>query len=435
MQVSLENVGVLGRKLTVSLPMERLNSAVDARLGELSRSVRLKGFRPGKVPRRVIEQRFGPRVREEAMSELVGSSFNAAVREQSLRPAGAPSIETVGDPADGEVRFVATFEVIPDFGTIDVSDLDIIRITSRVEDSDIDAMIETLRQQRRTWRPVERPAAIGDAVEIESHSVVDGERRPAEGSERGTVLLGAEGMLPQISQALVGAVAGDEKIVDVTYPADWRVQAVAGRTAQVTLKVVRVSEPFLPEVDADFIASFGIEGGEMEQFRREVRANLERELKAALMARLREQVADRLFKRFGEMDLPKGMVDAESRALAERTRVQAEQQGQKDVSVSPDAFQGTARRRVTVGLALSELARQQSIRLDPQRVSQSLLSIASTYEEPDQVVELYRNDERLMESLRASVLEEQVMEWIADHAKVETKELPFSEVMQAARGG
>lgn len=433
MQVSVENVGKLERRLTVSVPSAKLESAVSARLGELARTARLKGFRPGKVPRRVIEQRYGSQVRGEAMSELIGDSFNQAVREQSLRPAAAPSIETVSDPAEGEIRFVATFEVVPEFGTIDVGDLELTRTVSRVEDGDVEAMIQTLREQRRSWKPVDRPAAAGDLVLIESHTEVDGERRPAEGSERGATVIGSGAMLPEVESALVGMTAGGEKQVEVTYPAGWRVAELAGRDARVCLRVTRISEPQLPEVDAEFIASFGIADGDLEHFRREVRANLERELRAALMARLREEVADKLFARYGDTDLPHSMIEAEARELARRTQEQARQQGQKDVTVAPEAFQGAARRRVLVGLVLSELARQRQLRLDPRRVEEALANIASTYEEPEQVVALYRQDQRLMGGLRARVLEEQVMDWIAEHARVTEQELSFAEVMKAAR--
>lgn len=435
MQVSLENVGKLERKLTVSVPAERLESVVSARLGELSRTVQLKGFRRGKVPARVIEQRYGRQVRGEAMSALIGSTFNEAVSEQSLRPAAAPSIETSGQPEDGEIKFVATFEVVPDYGQIDVSQLHITRVTSAVEDSDVDAMIQTLREQRRGWQPVERPARDGDLVMIESHALVDGKRTPAEGSERGATMIGSGAMLPEIEQALAGASVGEEKQVSFTYPEHWRTAEVAGKTAQLTFKVIRVSEPTVPELDAGFLSSFGIADGDLERFRGEVRANLERELKAALMNRLREEVADKLVAHYADIDLPRGLVDAEAAELARRTREQAKQQGQKDISISPEAYQGAARRRVAVGLALSELARQQGIQLDGQRLNEALATIASTYEEPQQVIELYRNDERLMGSLRGRVIEEQVMDWIAEHAQVTVETRPFAEVMKVARGG
>lgn len=435
MQVSVESVGALERKLTVSVPAERLVNAIDARLGELTRTVQLKGFRPGKVPRRVIEQRYGSQVRNEAMSELLGSTFSQAVREQSLRPAGAPSIEKVDEANEGEIQYVATFEVVPEFGDIDVSDLAITRYTSSVEEADIDAMIETLRQQRRGWKKVERAAVDGDALAIESHSEVDGVRRPAEGSERGAVILGAPGMLAEVNAALLGAEAGQEVTVEATYPEDWQIKEVAGKPARIFVRVVGVSEPHIPEVDSEFVASFGIVDGDIERFRVEVRNNLERELKSALLARLRNQVAERLFERYGERDLPKGMIDAEAQQLAARTEARAREQGQKDVSVSAEAFQGQARRRVAVGLTMAELARQQGIKLDSKRVQETLMSIASTYEEPEQVIQLYSSDQRLLEGLRASVLEEQVIEWIADHSSVKVESMPFSEVMKTARGG
>lgn len=435
MQVSIENVGSLERRLTVSLPAQELDQAVSDRLRDLSRSVQIKGFRRGKVPPKVIEQRFGRQVRGEALSALIGSSFNQAVSERNLRPAGTPNIETSGEPAGGELRFVATFEVVPEFGRIEVKDLEIARIRSAVEDADIDAMIQTLRTQRRTWRPVERAALPGDLVMIESHSTIEGVRRPEQGSERGATVIGSGAMLAEIEQALAGMRVEEAKQVALTYPAQWRAAELAGKPAQIEIKVVRISEPVLPDLDTAFIASFGIGDGDLERFRAEVRSNLERELKGVLLNRLREEVADKLIARFEGVELPRSMIEAEAAELARRAEEQARRQGLKDVSVKAESLQGAARRRVAAGLILSEIARQQQVRLDPQRLEGALATIASTYEEPQQVIDLYRSDANLMNGLRARVLEEQVIDWVAEHARCDERHEPFAEIMRAVRGG
>lgn len=430
MQVSVESLGNHERRLTVSLPAERLDGTVQTRLREIARTVRIKGFRPGKVPAKVVEQRYGQQVRSEVLSDLIGSSFNEAVRQENLRPAGQPNIETSGNAEDGEFRFTATFEVIPDFGAIDVTTLKINRVVASVEDADIDNMIQTLRQQRRSWDEVERGAEAGDLVMVETVARAGEVRVPAEGAERGATVLGSGVMMPEIEAALAGLKAGEEKTVEVSFPADWRVEALAGQTAQVTVKAARVSQPKLPEVDAEFIASFGVAGGDIEQFRKEVRANLERELRGALNVRLRNEVVDKLVAAYEGTEFPPRLIEAEARGLARQAEQQARERGQKDAKFSHETFMSPAAKRVAAGLLVGEVARQNDLRLDPKRLNETLQLIASTYEEPQQVIELYRQDANLMQGLQARVMEEQVIDWIATKADATEQKLSFDQVMR-----
>lgn len=429
MQVSIENVGNLERRLTVSLPAERLEGEVRSRLREIARTARIKGFRPGKVPPKVIEQRYGERVRSEALGELVRETFNEAVSRENLRPAAAPDIQA-GSAEAGEFRYVATFEVVPDFGQIDVAKLKIERVVASVEDADVERMIETLRQQRRTWEPVERAAQSGDLVMVETWAEADGQRVPAEGAERGATVVGSGVMVAELEAALIGMSAGDEKTVEVAFPADWRVEALAGKTAQVRIKAVRVSEARVPEVDAAFIESFGVRGGDLDKFRAEVRANLERELRGALMARLRGEVVDKLVAAYEDIEFPPRLIENEARGMARQAEQQARQQGQQGVTISHEAFLPAARKRVAAGLLVGEIARQHGLRLDPKRLNETLQLIASTYEDPQQVVDLYRQDAQLMQNLQARVMEEQVIDWIASHADATERTLSFDEVMR-----
>jgi trigger factor len=430
MHVSVETLGTLQRKVTVSVPAERLEAQVRDRLRELSRSVRMKGFRPGKVPAKVIEQRYGAQVRNEAMSELIRDSFGEAVRQENLRPAVAPSIETTGSSDNGEFRFVATFDVMPEIGRIDVSGLKVQRPTASVEDADIDAMIETLRQQRRSWTTVERAAQAGDMVLFESSAAAGDVRIPAEGVERSGTVIGSGVIYADIENGLLGLAAGEERQFDVAFPDDYRVTAIAGKTAQVTLKVVRVSEGTLPAVDDAFIASFGVAEGGIDVFRREVRANLERELKGALMARLKADVAGKLVEAHAQLEFPQQMIEAEARGLAAQTEQQAKSQGRSNVKVDPQSLLPVARNRVAAAVLLGELARQHDIRLDRNRANEMLASIASTYENPMEVIELYRNDPKMMQSLESRVIEDQLIDWIADHADLTVQTLSFAEVMR-----
>ncbi|GAB2493671.1 trigger factor [Arenimonas alkanexedens] len=432
MQVSLENTANLERRLTISVPAERLDDVVGKRLVEIARTANIKGFRKGKVPAKVIEQRFGPQVRNEAYGELVRETFGEALREQKLLVAGSPELKA--DPAaeTGEIRFTATFEVVPDFGTIDPKQLKIVRATSTIDDSDIDGMIETLRAQRRTWVEVARPAQPGDLLAVETVATSGELRIPAEGSDKGNTVLGSAVMLPELETALAGMSAGEEREIEMNFPTDWRVAELAGKAAKVVLKVHKVSEPHLPEIDETFVKSFGIKGGKLEQFRKEVRANLERELKGTLMSRLRAEVASKLVAAHSSVELPPRLIQAEARSMAGAAEQQARQQGQANAKADPEQFMDAARNRVAAGLLVGEVARQNSLKLDAKRLNETLQLIASTYEEPGQVVELYRNDPNLMSSLRNRVMEEQVIDWIAERAEATEQALSFTELMRPA---
>ena len=432
MQVSVENVGSLQRRLTVSLPSESLDSATGARLGEIARTARIKGFRPGKVPAKIIEQRYGAQVRNEVLGDLVRDSFNEAVRKENLRPAGQPEIQT-GPAEDGQLSYVATFEVVPEFGPIDVSGLKIVRPVSVVQESDVEQMIETLRLQRRTWKPVERAAQSGNLVMVETVTHTDDVRTPTEGVERAATVLGSGMLDREIEAKLVDTKAGDVIEVELSYPPDWSDAALAGKSARVEVNVVRVSEPHLPEVDATFIQTFGIKSGDAGQFRSEVRSNLERELKGALMARLRAEVLDKLIAQYQQVEMPARLIEAEARGQARAAEQQALESGQPKPQISHENFLPAAYRRIATALLVGEVARQNNLRLDPQRVNETLSLIASTYEEPKQVIDLYRNDSRLMSDLQARVMEEQVVDWIAAKADASEREMSFTDAMQQHR--
>lgn len=422
MQVSIENVGKLGRKLTVRLPAERLEDTVRTRIQEMGRSARLKGFRPGKVPTKVIEQRFGRQIRGEVLSEMIGSSFQEAVSQEKLRPAVQPAISTTGTPTNGEIEYTATFEVMPEIGKIEIGGLEIVKPTASVSDADIDQMIETLRLQRRSFAQVDRAAQNGDMALFEFAAEVNGARHPETGFERVGAILGSGAFLAGIEDKLIGHKPGDEFSIDATFPTTFRDLALAGHTARVEIKIVRVQEPHLPEIDEAFAASFGIKEGGLSKFREDVRANLERELKGVLMARLKTSTAEKLVDAYPEIDLPQSMIENDARSLARQANAPGD-----DAFV---AYLPAARKRVAAGFLLAELGRQNEVRLDSRRVSEALAMIASTYEEPEKVVELYTRDPQLMSGLQSRVLEDQVVEWVAEHAKLTEQQLSFNEVMR-----
>ena len=429
MQVSLENTASLERRMTVVLPAERLEGVVGNRLQEITRTIKLKGFRPGKVPAKVVQQRYGEQVRAEAFGELVRETFDEAVRQENLKPAGNPDFKPVPEAAAGEIRYTATFEVVPDFGDIDVAKLEFERVVATVEDSDIDAMLVTLREQRRSWNPVERGAEAGDMVRVETYAQAEAGRFPPEGIEQGATVIGSGSMLPELESQLAGLKTGDERELDIIFPDQWRMPALAGQAAKVTVKIVAVSAPHLPEIDEAFVKSFGIRSGKLEVFRKEVRANLERELKGTLMSRLRAEVLHKLVTAHSQFELPPRLVEAEARGLANAAAEQAKEQGQ-NIKMLPENFMTPAHNRVAAGLLVGEIARQNGLKLDPARLKETMQLIASTYEDPSQVIELYRNDPNLMRNLQNRVIEEQVFDWIAERANANEQVMSFAELMR-----
>ncbi len=293
---------------------------------------------------------------------------------------------------------------------------------------DIERMLGNLRQQRASWTKVERAAKAGDLANLETASTIDGQRMPAEGVEKTSTVLGSGGMYPEVESAIVGMQRGEQKTIDVTLPADWHMPQFAGKTVTSTFKLVDLAEQVLPEVDAVFIRSFGVKSGDLEQFKSEIRSNLQRELKGALMNRLRREVGEQLVEAYKDVELPPRVVENEANALLANATEQARRQGQQ-VGAGVDAFREAARKRVLVALLVAEVARRNELRLDPARLNETMQLIASTYEQPQQVIDLYRNDPQLMQGLQNRVMEEQVIDWIAERATHTEQALSFQEAI------
>ena len=429
MQVSVESTGSLERRVILSLPADDIDAQVGSRLREIARTVRIHGFRPGKVPAKVVEQRYGGQVRAEIVDAALREGLDQAVRENELKVAGVPQLSPGEDPAEGELKYVASVELIPDFGDLDMEKLEVVRHTAEVGEADIDKMLENLRAQRATWAKVDREAKVGDLANLEISSIVDGVRAPPEGMEKSSTVLGSSALYPEVEAAIVGMRAGEEKTLDVTLPVDWHVPQFAGKTVTSTFRLVDASEQVLPEVDAAFIRSFGVRSGDLEQFRSEIRSNLERELKGALMARLRTAVGDALVAAYKDVELPPRLVEAEARNLRASAEADARQRGQT-LTATDESFQEAARKRVAFGLLVGEVARRNNLQLERERLEEMLRLIASTYEQPEQVFALYRNDPRMMQSLQNRVMEEQVIDWIAERAQHTEKALSFEEAME-----
>jgi len=430
MQVSMEKTGDLGRRLTVDLPAEQIDRKVSGRLAELRGQVRLKGFRPGKVPLNVIRQRYGAQVRQEVLQEAMQGALQEAIDEQDLRVAGVSRLSPQDDGGAEEsdsFRFVAEVEVFPELPEIDVAGLEIERPIVEVSDDDVDDMIRTLREQRRSWSPAGRPAAEGDRVSIEFHARAGDDRIPDSGDTRMQPVLGGGALFEAFEQELTGLEAGEEKTVELEFPEDFGNADLADRHAEVTLKVTAVEKSEMPEADDAFAAEFGIDGG-MEQMRIDVRRNLEREMRAARVNRLKKQVTDALADRYSEFSLPESAVRQE----LEQMQAQLKQQYGEQIALPEGQLRPGAERRVRLGFLLAEIARQHELTVDPERVQARVGEIAETYDNPAEVVELYRQNPQMMGQIENSVLEEQVVDWVLDHASVTDHKTTFKELMDSA---
>lgn len=431
MHVSVESAGNLERKMTVQLPAERIGDEVEKRLRALGRRVKVHGFRPGKVPFKVIKQRFGGEVYQEVVGELLQSSFREAALQEKLQPAGSPQIELTSGEQDGPLEYVATFEVYPELTLAPVADLKVTCPTAEVEESDVDKMIETLRKQRTEWLDVDRPAADGDRVTIDFKGFLGDE--PFEGGEAQdhAVVLGQGRMIADFERQLAGVSAGDEKSLDVVFPEDYHAKDLAGKTTRFDIKVKSVAEARLPEIDQAFVSAFGIAGGDEGALRKEVRANMERELRQALKERSKTRVMDALHDA-NEVPVPGVLVRAEIGRMREQVGEAMSAEARKGL---PDnLFEEQARRRVALGLLIGELVRSQDIKLDPARVDETLEGLAAGYEQPEQVVRYYRSNREAMAGIEALVLEDQVVDWVVEHATVEREAMTFDQVMHPEKG-
>lgn len=431
MQVSIESTGSLERKMTVRVPVERIDTEVQKRLRSMSKRIKMDGFRPGKVPLKLVQQRYGSEVYQDVVGEVMQSSFREAVLQEQLSPAGSPQIELNSLHEEGELEYVATFEIYPQIELKPLSELAFERLLAEVTDADVGRMIETLRKQRRSWEPVDRVAADGDQVVMDFHGSHDG--KPFEGgsAQDYAVVLGEGRLIESFETQLKGLSAGDEKTLDVAFPEDYQAKDLAGQTVQFEVKVKQVNTSSLPEVDEEFAKAFGIGDGSLESLRTEVRANMERELKQALKERLKSNVMDALHKA-NEVELPTSLVKDEIKRM--RAQVGEAMSAEARANLPDELFSEQAQRRVALGLIIGELVRAENIELDPTRVDETLDGLAAGYEEPDQVVRYYRGNRDAMASIEALVLEDQVVDHVVAEARITDKTQTFDEIMNPGMG-
>jgi len=430
MQVSIETTSGLERRLTIGIPAAEVEEAVAERIARAARTVRLNGFRPGKVPVKVVQQRFGGSIRQEVIGETLSRTFQDAVTREGLRPAGPPRIDPLRDEPGKDLEYTAVFEVYPEIRLGDLTALAVIRPTASVTDADVDAMVDRLREQRAQWQVVERPARLGDRVVIDYCGRRDG--APVEGSvaEGAELVLGSGRMIPGFEDAVVGMAAGDAKTVTLTFPEDYRDESLRGAGVEFELKVAAVKEKHLPEVDAQFLEQFGIDDGDLERFRGEVRANMERELAAALRAKLKRRTLDQLLA-LHEVELPLALVAEEIRNVRRQMVAQFGGGAQFDEGMLPDElFAEQARRRVKLGLIVAEIIKSAGIQADPERIRARVAEIAAGYEDPEQVMQYYLSNQEALYAVQGAVLEEQVVDHLLDLAQVTEEALSYPDALR-----
>jgi len=429
MQVSVESGEGLERKLTVQVPAETVDKEVESRLNSMRSRVKIDGFRPGKVPLKVVKQQYGESVMQEVVGEVMQNTLREAVIQESLNPAGNPTIEPTSMEPGKPLEYIATFEVYPEITLADCSVLEVERATAEVTEADIDKMIDTLQSQRTTYEAVERASQDGDQLIVDFVGSVDGEEFEGGKAEAVPVVLGAKSMIPGFEEALIGKSAGDEFKFDVSFPDDYHAENLKGKPATFETKIISVSEPKAAELDEEFARSFGVEDGSVDKLREDIRANMERELHNKLLESLKKSVMDKLLEA-NDVDVPKALVDHE----CENLQKQMMESGglQQGMSLPKELFEGEAKRRVGLGLVIGEVLKKAELKPDVSRLEAKIQEVAQTYEDPQEVINHYNNNPQLKQGLEGMVMEEMVVEWIVDQAKVTDAPTTFQDLMNPA---
>lgn len=425
MDVSVENAGGLERRMTVQVPAERVEQEVQSRLDSMSKTVRLDGFRPGKVPLKVIEKKYGKQVRLEVVDELVNSTMQEALSQESIRPVGQPSVEPKEIQPGEPLEYVATFEVFPELsGMLDYG-FKVTKPVVEITTDDVGNMLENLRQQRATWNVVERAAQPGDQVNIDFEGTIGGAAFAGNKAEQMALVLGANTMIPGFEDQLAGVSAGDEKTLNITFPGDYAAAEVAGKDAEFQVKVNSVSEALLPELDDDFARAFGIDEKGMDGLREEITNNMQRELSGLITSKLKEQVFGGLLEA-NPVEVPRTLIESEIQQL---------QSQESNQGVDASSLQATAERRVKLGVLISEIVKLNNIQVDPDRVRKLVDTIAESYEKPEEVVQWYYGNQEMLAGVQSSVMEELAVEWVisSSGAEVIEKETGFSDLVEEAK--
>lgn len=427
MQVSVESTTGLERKLTVQVPAAEIDAEVLKRLQRVGRTAKIKGFRPGKAPMKVLKQQYGAQVHQEVIGEIIQRSYGEALQKEDLNPAGNPRIEPASMAEGQDLEYTATFEVYPEVTFAAMDKITVERPAAEIADADVDEMIETLRAQRKTWAEAEEAAGEGDRITIDFEGKVDGELFDGGKAENYAVELGAGRMLADFEAGITGMKAGETKDIDVNFPGDYHAENLKGKAAVFAITARKVEKASLPEVDAEFVKSFGVEEGGIDAFREEVRGNMTRELEQTIKHKVKEALLDALVEN-NPVDLPAALVDQEVHRLQHDA---GRRMGIKDHSKLPsgELFQDQARKRVAVGLLMSEVITQNNLELDPARVDAKLEQLTADYDDAEAMIKMYRENAQAMTQVQNLTMEEQVVDWLMEQVTVSDKPTSFKELM------
>jgi trigger factor len=430
MQVTVETTQGLERKVKVQVPEDRIQGEISKRLTNIAQKARLPGFRPGKAPMKVIAQRYGKQVREEVVGEIVQSSFQDAIVQESLRPVGTPTIDPLEWESGSGVAYTAVFDVYPEVSLPPIDSLKIARPEAEVGDGDVNRMLERLRKQRRRWESVQRAATPGDRVVVDFQGTCDGEARDDLKTDGYAVELGAGQLFKQLEDSLLGTEAGQELSLDLHFPSDFGAGELAGKPVHFEVKVNTVEEPVLPEIDDEFATGFGVKEGGIEKLKSEIRDNMQRELEEGIRSTTKQRVMEALLAG-RNLDLPESLIEREVQRSLEQRRLELSHSGidTSEIELDPEDFKQAAGRRVSLGLLVGELIKENGIKADPNEVRARIDSIASTYEDSGEVVRWYYSEPARLSEVESTVLEDTVVTWILDRATVVPEATSFDELL------
>jgi len=430
MPSNVETLGSLERRVSMSVPAAEIEKQVDERLKKMARNVRMPGFRPGKVPLKLIAKTYGPQVRSEVLGDAVQKSFSDAVKEAKLKVAGYPRIEKKDGASENALEFSATFEIYPEVKVGDISSATIERPQVTVDDAAVEKTIEILRKQRTQFAAAGRAARDGDRLTVDFDGTIDAQPFDGGKAENFAFLLGEGRMLPEFESAARGMGAGESKTFELKFPDDYHGKEVAGKRASFTLKVAKIEEPRLPELDAEFAKALGVADGDVAKMRSEIRGNVEREVAKRIETRLKAQTLQALLEAT-PLDLPKSLIEQESQQLVERASADLQARGVKpeQVPFTPATFEETAKRRVALGLVIGELARSENLQPKPAEVRALVEQEAASYESPAEVVKWFYMQPQRLQEMEGVALEANVVKWVLSKAKVVDKAVAFDELM------
>jgi trigger factor len=430
MQVTVENVSELGRRMTVTVEDANIEQTIQDRLIAIRPNMKAAGFRPGKVPMKMVEQMHGGTARRDVIDNVVQTSMQEAFTQEKINPASRPSIEEMNEE-DGAFVYTMAYEVFPEIKKVNLKDVSIERISAEVQDDDVDVMLETLREQRSTWEPVKRGVKEEEQITVDFVGTIDGEAFQGGTGTDVAIVIGSGQMLPGFETQLVGKKAGQEATVTVTFPDDYQAEQLTGKTAEFAVIVKSVAKKKLPKLDKEFAALCGVEAG-IAALKKEVRANMGRELENTLKQKNKKTVMDMLTEK-NEVNLPEAPVEREAEHLMEQAKKNLQQQGVdiEGIPFTTDGFKDSAKQRVALSLLIGKIITENEIQADDAKVKAVIELMASSYEDPEDVVKYYMNDPQKLSEVQMMVVEDMVVEWIIEQVKVEEKTSTFSEVMNS----